>query len=68
MKRQLSVSHDRREETLENKARWFGALPLAERMDLLCDFTDLALTVTPTLQDRKHAQPVANRIQVLSKA
>jgi hypothetical protein len=36
-------------------------------MDILCSFTDLALTSNPSLQERKHAQPVAGRIQVISK-
>jgi hypothetical protein len=36
-------------------------------MDMLCAFTDLALSVNPALQERKHAQPVAGRVQVLSR-
>jgi hypothetical protein len=61
-----SISHSRSEETMEAKARWFQSLALSDRMDLLCAFTDLALSANPTLQERKHAQPVAGRIQVLS--
>ena len=61
-----AVTHDRSEETMEAKARWFQSLPLSERMEMLCCFTDLALTVNPALQERKDAQPVAGRIQVLS--
>jgi hypothetical protein len=53
---------------MEAKARWFASLPLSERMDMLCDFTDLALTVNPRLQEQKDAQPVAGRIQVISAA
>jgi len=77
------VTHARSEETMEAKARWFRslplsermdmlcsftdlALPLSERMDMLCSFTDLALSVNPALQERKDAQPVAGRIQVIS--
>jgi hypothetical protein len=62
-----TITHDRSEETLEAKARWFQSLPLSERMEMLCSFTDLALTVNPALQERKHAQPVAGRVQVLSQ-
>ena len=61
-----SVSHDRREETPEAKALWFRSLPISQRMDILCEFTDLALSVNPDLQERKHAQSVAGRIQVIS--
>jgi hypothetical protein len=66
MKIQGSISHDRREETPEAKARWFRSLSLADRMEMLCSLTDLALTVNPALLERKHAQPVAGRIQVIS--
>jgi len=58
-----SVSHSREEETPE--ARWFQSLPLAERMRLLCEFTDLALEVNPGLMDAKDAQPMEGRVQVL---
>lgn len=66
MKRSDSITHDRGEESIEAKARWFQSLTLSERMDMLCAFTDLALSANPMLQERKHAQPVAGRIQVLS--
>jgi hypothetical protein len=62
-----AISHDRREESAEAKTRWFRSLALSERMEMLCSFTELALTANPNLQERKHAQPVAGRIQVLSK-
>jgi hypothetical protein len=62
------VSHDRREETPEAKTRWFRSLPMSERMDLLCAFTDLALTVNPALADRRNAQSPAGSIQVISAA
>ena len=63
---ETSISHDRKDETPEEKARWFQSLPLSERMEMLCSFTDLALTVNPKLQDRRHAQQVSGRIQVIS--
>jgi hypothetical protein len=66
MSRIGTVTHDRGEETMEAKTRWFQSLPLAERMEMLCAFTDLALSVNPSFQEHKHAQPVAGRIQVLS--
>jgi hypothetical protein len=62
----LTIQHDRSQESLEAKTRWFRSLTLAERMDIFCDFTDLALSVNPDLKDRNHAQPIAGRIQVLS--
>ena len=64
----LTVSHDLAEETPEAKARWFQSLPLAERMELLCFFTDLVLENNPLIVERKDAEPVAGRVRVLSKA
>jgi len=61
------VSHNRSEETPEAKARWFRSLTMSERMDLLCAFTGLALTINPDLADKRHARPTRGRIQVLSR-
>jgi hypothetical protein len=62
-----SISHDRNEESLEAKARWFQALTMDERMDVFCEFYELALALNPRIVDMKDAQPVKGRIQVLSK-
>ena len=61
-----TIHHTREQESMEAKARWFQSLSMAERMEIFCEFTDLALSVNPRLKDRTHAQPVAGRIQVLS--
>ncbi len=65
---ETSISHDRKDETIEEKTRWFRSLPLSERMEMLCSFTDLALSVNPKLQDIQHAQQASERIQVISAA
>jgi hypothetical protein len=44
----VSVSHDRAEETLQAKARWFRSLTLEERMDYLVMMTDLILQNNPS--------------------
>jgi len=62
-----AISHDRRDETPEAKARWFQSLSLSERMDLLCFFTDLILTNNPGIVEQKDAQPTSGRVRVLSK-
>lgn len=59
---------------MEAKTRWFKSLSMADRMEVFCSFTDLALSVNPHLlvrrrsdgKDRMHAQPIAGRIQILS--
>ena len=61
-----TISHDLQQETPEAKARWFRSLPMSERMEMLCSFTDLALTINPTLQERRHAQPVTGCIQIIT--
>lgn len=65
--RTLSISHDRREETPEAKARWFQSLSLEERMEMLCFFTDLILSTNPDLAEHKDAQSVTGRVQVVSE-
>lgn len=61
-----TVIHDRQEESIEAKARWFQSLSLAERMDMLCWFTDLMLAANPKIVEQKDAQPLAGRIRVLT--
>jgi hypothetical protein len=65
--KKISISHDRQEETPEAKAIWFQSLTLQEREELLCEYTDLILSINPHIVDQKHAQPITGRICVLSK-
>ena len=60
-----SPSHDRAAETPDAKARWFQSLPLQERMQLLCDFTDLFLEVNPKVADRKNAEQAQEGVRIL---
>ncbi|MGB2806608.1 MAG: hypothetical protein WBC22_02625 [Sedimentisphaerales bacterium] len=62
----ITIGHDRNQESIEAKARWFRSLSLADRMEVFCSFTDLALSVNPELKDRNHVEPIAGRVQVLS--
>lgn len=68
MNRDEAISHDRREETPEAKTRWFRSLSIEDRMRVLCELTDLALSINPLLPERKLAQPIPGRIQVISAA
>lgn len=49
------------------KVRWFQSLSLRERMDYLCEITDLVLENNPRIVDVRHAQPTSGRIRVLTK-
>lgn len=60
------VSHSWSEETLEAKARWFQSLTLTERMEILCAYYDLFLSVNPQIADLKNAQSTEGRILFLS--
>ena len=62
------ISHDRNDETIEAKVKWFRTVSLSERMDMLCAFTDFALELNPQLPDKKYAQQTKGRIQILSAA
>lgn len=55
---QLSISHDFGEETQEAKARWFQSLTRKERMGMLCAFTDMILSVNPSIMEQKDVEPV----------
>jgi hypothetical protein len=61
-----TIRHERSDESMEAKTRWFRSLSMAERMEVFCSFTDLALSVNPKMKDRRDAQPITGRVQVLS--
>jgi hypothetical protein len=60
------ISHDRQEESIEAKVLWFKSLSLSERMEMLCVFTDLALSLNPGLAEKKDAQQTKKCVQILS--
>jgi hypothetical protein len=62
------ISHDRNDESLEAKAQWFQSLSLAERMELLCEFTELVLENNPQVTEVGRAQSSTGRVCVLSVA
>ena len=47
---EFEISHNRSDETIEAKVKWFRTLNLSERMELLCAYTDLALELNPLNQ------------------
>ena len=62
----LSITHDRKEETIEAKTLWFRSLTLAERMDMLCAFTELLLLTNPEIVEQRDVEPVEGRVLVLT--
>jgi hypothetical protein len=61
-----AISHGREEETPEAKARWFQSLPIDERMELLCAFTNFFLERNPKIPELRNARSPAGRVRVLS--
>ena len=61
------ITHNIEDESIEAKALWFRNLPISERMEMLCNFTDLALELNPDLAGKKDAQPTKRRVCILSK-
>jgi hypothetical protein len=61
------ISHDIDDESMEAKVLWFRTLPISERMDILCNYTDLALELNPDLAGKKDAQSTKRRVRILSK-
>jgi hypothetical protein len=60
-----SITHDRDQEALLAKARWFQSLSLEERMDYLCAVTDLILEDNPGILTEPDLHPVSGRVRVL---
>ena len=64
----MRISHDRRDESPEAKARWFQSLALSERMEVFCAVTDLLLTLDPRLAQKgrdQSAEQAQGRVRVL---
>jgi len=61
-----SVSHDRRQESLEAKAVLFQSLSLEERMDVFVAFTNLILENNPGIVKKKPLPRASDRVRVIS--
>jgi len=62
------ISHKREEETIEAKTRWYRSLPLTQRMEILCSFTDLVLSVNPKIVDKRDVKQAKKGFLILSKS
>lgn len=61
------ISHNINDESIEAKVFWFHTLSISDRMELLCNFTDLALELNPDLAGIKDAQPTKRSVRILLK-
>lgn len=55
-----SVSHERRDESIDAKARWFQSLSLEDRMNVFVAFTDLILENNPDAVKKKPLRLLPN--------
>lgn len=61
-----SITHDRAAESDRAKVAWFRSLPIEDRMDLLCEFTDLILERNPAMGRPRDAEPPSEHIRILT--
>jgi len=60
------ISHDSNDESPQAKASWFQSLTVAQRMDYLCEITDLALENNPKIAELKMDKWSSMRVQILT--
>lgn len=61
------ISHDREDESLRAKVRWFRTLTKAQRLAHFAEFYTLALTLNPEIADRKDVRPPSERVQIIER-
>ena len=61
----LGVSHNREDEDIMAKAAWFQSLTVEERMELLCEFSEMVLENNPGIADKDDPAP-SERVRIVS--
>ena len=61
------VSHDRSEETLIAKARWYASLPDEQKFSLLCDIYEFVAENNPKVLRKQRAPAFTRNICVLER-
>ena len=62
-----SISHDRAEETLEAKARWFSTLTMEQRLAQFAEYYDLALRLNPGILNANDVPAPSERVQIIER-
>ena len=63
-----SISHDRADESMAAKARWFQTLSIEERLEFMCELIDLALEVRPQLAEPADATRAEESLRIVRAA
>jgi len=61
----FGISHDRNEESLKAKSRWFRSLTEEQRMAIFAEQYDMAFQLNPDIARRKDVPAPSDRVQVL---
>ncbi len=60
-----SISHDRDDESIEAKTRWFRSLSAEERMQVFDEMTEMMLAINPGVAEAGRVQSSSGRVRVL---
>lgn len=63
----MEISHKFKDESLEEKARWFQSLTMEQRIQNFCDYIELALALNPKLGDKPLDKSIKGRVQVITR-
>ncbi len=56
-----SISHNVDSEFLESKSKWFKSLSMEDRMQIFCEYTDMAFALNPNIAEKRDAQSIDYR-------
>ena len=62
------VTHGFEHESLGAKAEWFAGLSVAERLEVLAEYYELAVALNPELRGGRDADPVEGAVLVVGPA
>ena len=63
-----SISHDRADESMAAKSRWFQTLSIEERLEFMCELIDMALEVRPQLAEPADATFIEGSLRIVRAA
>jgi hypothetical protein len=64
---EFGISHDWNQKTPKAKTRWFRSLTLEQRLDVWTQFSQLALSLNPSLADKRDVRQTQGRVRVLER-
>ncbi|MGI9014704.1 MAG: hypothetical protein ACR2GY_10700 [Phycisphaerales bacterium] len=65
------ISHDRADDSLRAKARWYQSLPFERRMEIFCGLNNMIREINPELFEKKRredARAIPGRVQIIERS